>query len=186
MIVVMTKAELRREMRERLRSIGAEREEKSRAIAGAIMAHPAFARSRRIALFSPLLSEPDVELLWKVEARGFCYPRIGGEEIEFAEVQIQDHLSPAVWHARIREPLHARARIISPAEIDLILVPGLAFTRAGQRLGRGGGFYDRFLARLSASTTKLGICFEQQIVETLPAEPHDQNVDAVITEGAVA
>lgn len=185
MIAVMTKAELRREMRERLRTVGAEREEKSRAIVAAITAHPAFVHSRCIALFSPLLSEPDVELLWEGEARSFCYPRIGGEGIEFAEVQIQDHLSPAAWHARIREPLHASARIISPVEIDVILVPGLAFTRAGQRLGRGGGYYDRFLARLPESTTKLGVCFEVQIVETLPAELHDQNVDAVITERAV-
>ena len=72
--------------------------------------------------------------------------------------------------------------MVDPGAVDVILVPGLAFTRAGQRLGRGGGFYDRLLARLPAVTWKIGVCFEVQISDAVPSEPHDVTVDCVMTE----
>jgi 5-formyltetrahydrofolate cyclo-ligase len=65
-------------------------------------------------------------------------------------------------------------------EIDLVLVPGLAFTKSGQRLGRGGGYYDRFLANLSPEVETLGIALPCQIFETLPTEPHDIPVRRVL------
>jgi 5-formyltetrahydrofolate cyclo-ligase len=67
----------------------------------------------------------------------------------------------------------------------VILVPGVAFTRAGQRLGRGGGYYDRLLSALPAKAVRLGVCFELQIVDELPSEPHDMRVDGVVTEREV-
>ena len=178
----MTKAELRREMRTRLRAIGAERVEKSQAICRVIAIHPTFQRADRIGLFAPLPSEPDIEGLWEYGARGFCYPRVVGHELEFVAVHMLGDLGPSAWHPNVREPAFTDARVIQPAEIQLILVPGLAFTRTGLRLGRGGGFYDRFLAKLPRSTFKLGVCFAQQFVESLPDEAHDQRVDAVATE----
>ncbi len=178
----MTKTELRREMRLRLRTLGATRAEKSCAITAAIAEHPAFLRGRLIALFAPLPSEPDIEGLWQKKTRGFCYPRVVGDEIEFVEVHTLDELVPSAWNSTVREPAQPGARIVPPSEIELILVPGLAFTRDGLRLGRGGGFYDRFLARLPTSAMKLGVCFDLQIVSELPTEPHDQHLPAVITE----
>lgn len=178
----MTKADLRREMRRRLQMPSPDRAEQSRAITEAIVAYPGFARSRVVALFSPLPGEPDVERLWKTIDREWCYPRVAGRELEFVSVASLENLAPSAWNRAIREPALRDARIVPPDEINLLLVPGLAFTRAGQRIGRGGGFYDRFLARLPASTVKMGVCFEEQIVETLPVEPHDQRMDAVVTE----
>ena len=180
----MTKDELRREMRRRLRTLDG-RTEKSRAITEAVVAHPAFVRSARVALFAPLPSEPDIEALWEEGSRSFCYPRVVGSEIEFVEVRSLADLTPSPWHPGVREVACHEARIIVPSELGLILVPGLAFTRDGHRLGRGGGFYDRFLSRLPASTSKLGVCFDRQIVESLPAESHDQLVDAVATESGL-
>ena len=181
----VTKTELRREMRLRLRSLGETRTETSRALCAAIAGHSAFACGDRIALFSPLPSEPDVEWLWKEAARGFCYPRVQGAEIEFVDVHRLDDLAPSAWNSAVWEPAFPAARVILPAEIDLILVPGLAFTRDGHRLGRGGGFYDRFLAQLPERTVKLGVCFDLQMVEALPAEAHDRRVDAVVTESGL-
>jgi 5-formyltetrahydrofolate cyclo-ligase len=178
----MTKDELRREMRMRLKNLGAAREEKSWAICDALAAHSAFAQSKRVALFSPLPSEPDLNALWQHAGRQFCYPRVAQEKIEFVEIAALEDLVEAPWNPWVREPAVTTDRIIAPAEIDLVLVPGLAFTRDGWRLGRGGGFYDRFLAELPARTVKLGVCFEVQIVEALPAEEYDQRVDAVVTE----
>ena len=65
---------------------------------------------------------------------------------------------------------------------DLVLVPGLAFTAEGERLGRGGGFYDRLLSSPGFRAFKVGVCFDRQMRETLPMEPHDQRVHRVVTE----
>ena len=182
----MTKAELRREIRQRLKTPGAAHAEKSRAICAALSAQPAFQRSRRVALFSPLPSEPDLNSLWEHNDRVFCYPRVAGEKIEFVEIAHLHDLVDSAWNPWVREPGAAAAQVIAPAEIDLILVPGLAFTRDGWRLGRGGGFYDRFLSQLPAHATKLGVCFDLQLVSALPTEPHDQRLDGVITEKGLA
>jgi len=68
-----------------------------------------------------------------------------------------------------------------PATIDVVVVPGLAFTTSGDRLGQGGGWYDRFLASLRPEAIKIGVAFAPQIVESLPVEPHDIRMDVVIT-----
>ena len=178
----VTKADIRRAMRTRLAVLGPERVEKSQLIVAAIAAHPRVAGRGRMALFSPLPSEPDVEGIWKMVSGPFCYPRVVRGEMEFVDVGSMADLATSPWHPKIREYGDPAARIVPPAEIDVILVPGLAFTGGGQRLGRGGGYYDRYLASLPAKTLKIGVCFGFQIVGTLPTESHDQAVDAVATE----
>lgn len=182
----MTKAELRREMRQRLRGLGEERAAKSRAICSAISMHPAFAAAQRVALYSPLPSEPDLNALWEHGARTFCYPRVAGEQMEFVEVAKIEDLVAAAWNPWVREPALEASQIVDPSQITLMLVPGLAFTRQGERLGRGGGYYDRFLAQLPRETTKLGVCFDVQLVAALPSESHDVRMNAVITESGLA
>jgi len=71
---------------------------------------------------------------------------------------------------------------VDPQEIDVVLVPGLAFTRDGRRLGQGGGFYDRFLPLVREDCVTVGVCFAEQIVDDLITEPHDRIVDLVITD----
>ncbi len=66
--------------------------------------------------------------------------------------------------------------------IDLLIVPALAFDRQCNRLGRGGGFYDRFLARPELKAITVGVAFAEQIVETLPIHPNDRPVDLVVTD----
>ena len=67
------------------------------------------------------------------------------------------------------------------ADIDFIVVPGVAFDRNGNRLGRGKGYYDRLLPRIP-SAYKAGICFPFQLVEEVPAEPFDIRMDEIITQ----
>jgi 5-formyltetrahydrofolate cyclo-ligase len=81
----------------------------------------------------------------------------------------------------LREP-GPDAPELAIGEIGLLIVPGLAFTACKARLGRGGGFYDRFLSRLGAATRTVGLVLSCQIVDEIPIEPHDRSVDAVITE----
>lgn len=70
---------------------------------------------------------------------------------------------------------------VDPASIDLIVVPGLAFDRAGNRLGYGGGHYDRFLRSLPPPTIRVGMAFAEQIVDEVPHGPGDEAVDLVVT-----
>jgi 5-formyltetrahydrofolate cyclo-ligase len=172
-------------MRTRLAALSDTREAKSKAIVAALARHPAFKSGRPIALYSPIPTEPNIEPLWDTVLGRFCYPRVKDGRMEFVEVEKLEHLTISPWHPHIREHSSEEAHVISPEEMGAILVPGLAFTKTGQRLGRGGGFYDRYLASLPAQTIKIGVCFGLQIVETLPIEPHDQRVHAVVTENGL-
>ena len=73
--------------------------------------------------------------------------------------------------------------VIEPRELDLVLVPGLAFDRRGFRLGLGGGFYDRFLPNVTVTTA--GIVYAALIVDRVPNEPHDRRVDFLACESAI-
>ncbi|MBC7344676.1 MAG: 5-formyltetrahydrofolate cyclo-ligase [Clostridia bacterium] len=82
----------------------------------------------------------------------------------------------------IMEPRPEVRRPVDPAEIDLVLVPGIAFDRRGNRLGYGGGFYDRFLRKLRPGVAKAALAYSFQVVEKIDAEPHDLPLDLIITE----
>lgn len=71
---------------------------------------------------------------------------------------------------------------VSPNLIDVVIVPGTAFTRAGDRLGQGGGWYDRFLARIRDDCVSIGVGFAPQLIDQLPVEPHDVQLDLVVTD----
>jgi 5-formyltetrahydrofolate cyclo-ligase len=74
---------------------------------------------------------------------------------------------------------------VDPAEVDVVITPGLAFDRFGRRLGYGGGHYDRYLARLHPRAVRIGIGFSVQIVDEVPAEPGDERVDVIVTDRSV-
>jgi 5-formyltetrahydrofolate cyclo-ligase len=82
----------------------------------------------------------------------------------------------------IREPHEEKSEPWNGDSFDIILVPGVAFTERGARLGYGGGFYDRFFAGLTNMPTLIAVCFEQQVIPFLPVEKHDYRVDKIITE----
>ncbi len=86
----------------------------------------------------------------------------------------------------IWEPNQAMTQRLAPEEVAVVLVPGLFFTsKEGARLGRGGGYFDRFLARTTAATLKVGVALDWQVVDSLPLESHDQRMDWLITETQV-
>jgi 5-formyltetrahydrofolate cyclo-ligase len=85
----------------------------------------------------------------------------------------------------IREPHPERLRSVSPEEIDLALVPGVAFDYRGNRIGFGKGYYDRFLPKLREGTPVIGLAFACQLVEKIEAEEHDYKMSLLITENGV-
>jgi len=98
--------------------------------------------------------------------------------MEFAACALDDLVAGP---ARVLEP-PASAPAVPSIEVDLIAMPGLAFDVLGRRLGRGRGHYDATLAGLPRRAFRAGLAFESQVVPEVPAEPHDERVDAVVTE----
>ena len=157
---------------------------KSAQLCEAILAMQAWRDAATVVIFAPQSREPDVEMLWPHAAgKSLAYPRVNAGRLDIFRVASVYDLLPGAFG--IREPSDAPENAVAPGDIDLILVPGVAFTRAGLRLGRGGGFYDRLLAGLPASTIRIGVCFASQVLDELPVEPHDQRVDFVATEEGI-
>lgn len=137
-----------------------------------------FSGRKSLALFAPKLTEPDLDLFWELNLLGdhlVSYPRCDGETLTFHVVSALSDLLPGPLG--IREP----GTGVIPQRLDLIVVPGLAFTAAGHRLGRGAGFYDRFLSAVRPDTVKIGVCFDFQLLVEIPHESHDALVDAVVS-----
>ena len=79
------------------------------------------------------------------------------------------------------EPVPKRRRPVAVDAVDLVLVPALAFDRAGHRVGHGHGYFDRLLARLPDRTPTIGLCFDFQLRDRLPIQPHDRAVQTVLS-----
>ncbi len=164
---------LRARVLETIRGIAAAaRAEKSAAIA----AH--LGRLRGVVFgFAPMRLEPDwtaaMEPEWTV-----ALPRIEGGGLHFHRVA--DFAKLAKGPLGIREPVEGE--FVPYAAAEFVLVPGVAFDRAGRRLGRGGGFYDRVFGEPALSARRVAICFSEQLVDRVPVEAHDAMVDAIVTE----
>ncbi len=83
---------------------------------------------------------------------------------------------------KILQPDMSRCKPIPVERIDIAIIPGIAFDEKGGRLGTGGGYYDRLLPKLSITTRKVAIAFEDQVIAQVPMESHDRYIDIIITE----
>ena len=187
MKVMTRKEELRESIRERLRALPAEEIAwKSYQLCNAIMEQRVWQEAKIVALFASLPTEPVVEFLWdsiRRDGKKACYPKVNAENLTLISVNDPTELVTSRW--QLREPVMREPNLQSLEKIDLILVPGLAFSRNGDRMGRGGGFYDRLLARESLRAHKIGICFDMQVFRDLPLESHDIIMDQIGTESGV-
>jgi 5-formyltetrahydrofolate cyclo-ligase len=179
-----TKASLRAQARRLLAALSPEaRSAASAQIRDHLTSLPAWTPALTVALYTAQPTEPDLAPLLDIPGKTFCLPRVSGSTLEFHRCNSANLLRPGPW--KILEPDPDHCPIIPPSEIDLLCIPGLAFARTGARLGRGGGFYDRYLTRVHPRAVKLGICFHAQLVPSLPLEIHDHAVHQVITEAEV-
>ena len=147
-------------------------------ILAALEAHPAFRAANTILLYHSLPDEVDTHEFirkWSCEKR-VLLPVVMGDDLELRKYTGAEDL--AISSYGIEEPVGEP--FTDYAAIDFIAVPGVAFDRNGNRLGRGKGYYDRLLPRIPQAY-KVGICFTFQIVEEVPAEPFDIRMDEIIT-----
>jgi len=120
---------------------------------------------------------------WENEKR-IVVPRCRPEERRLTPCLLSEFSELETGHYGIREPKAALVRAVPAGEIDVVLVPAVAFDRRGCRVGYGGGYYDRFLPEVPKGV-RIGAAFACQIVSEIPADPHDIPVDRFVTEEGI-
>lgn len=108
-------------------------------------------------------------------------PRVEGQNLGLYEIKSLDELAPG--YMGIPEPSALTdERKITINDIDVIIIPGAAFDETGNRVGYGGGFYDRLLSELQKPVSVIAPTYEEQVVNVVPAESHDMKVNIIITD----
>jgi 5-formyltetrahydrofolate cyclo-ligase len=182
-----TKRELRKEIKERLRQQNdIERNRKSLVIKKKLFSLPEFAKATIIMMY--------VSCDWEVNTETMIDDalKIGKKVAVPYVLDTERRMVPSLLHDRIKDLVPGPYGIYQPQEdsytpvaphaIDLVVVPGVAFTEEGKRLGRGAGYYDTFLRGLSKETTAVGIAFSLQVVEDMPQSERDIPVTKLITD----
>lgn len=176
--------ESKKELRKRLRGLSKTFSSDTEAVCKAserIFSHleelPEFQSARTILAYCALPDEPQtVDFLrrWSFQKR-LVVPLVEGERLSLREY-FPDHLHKG--YCGILEPEGDDTKV-SPEEIEFAIIPGVAFSPDGSRLGRGKGFYDRLLPSLNCPL--VGVCFDFQMVEKIPSDPWDRKVDLVFS-----
>lgn len=173
----MEKKELRARIKELKRQhTKAQLMEQSEVILSKLERHPDFVKAERVMLYNALPDEVQTQRFlekWHLE-KTIILPTVVGDDI--IPVEYGRDTVFAVGDFNILEPQNEPYT----GGFDLIVVPGVAFDRLGNRIGRGRGYYDRFLSK-HLGVRRIGICFDFQLVEAVPTEPQDIRMDEIIT-----
>ncbi|MBN2742648.1 5-formyltetrahydrofolate cyclo-ligase [Breznakibacter xylanolyticus] len=174
------KYSVRKEVRERLQLISKDdRLRKSQAIFETLEQSDDFRNARHVLLYWAL---PDEVMTHPLVQKWALYktvylPVMVGDDLQIRQYHLDDDLRPDARFG-VGEPTNGF--VPDDELIDLVVVPGRAFDGKGNRLGRGKGYYDRLLARL-VNARKIGICFKEQLYDSIPVDDHDVLMDRVIS-----
>ena len=184
----MDKAQLRQELKCRLAQIDAAvRDEKSRMICSYILESEPFQKASVVMLFLSLPHEVDTTPMilsaWQ-QGKTVAVPKMSWEQRHMIPVEIKS-LETGLKQDRIglRNPVSGVP--VPFEEIELVITPGLGFDRQGNRLGRGGSYYDRFFISHGLTAIKWAVCFSEQVCPHIPHTERDVPMDAVVTEQGV-
>jgi 5-formyltetrahydrofolate cyclo-ligase len=184
--VAERKAELRRRMRDARAAIAPNRrEELARAVEEHLLRVDAVARAGTVLVFYSFGSEiPTQGLIERLSSMGkrVLLPFLDDERRMEAAALAPGEVAVASAYGPKEPPNRVG---VHPGEVDVVIAPGLAFDRAGHRLGYGGGHYDRYLRRLRPRALRIGIAFSVQVVKEVPADWGDERVHMVVTEDGV-
>jgi len=148
-----------------------------------------YKEAKTIVFYYPIKGELDLRRMLRkaLVKKKVCLPftDLANKRLRIYHVQDLDR-DLAKGTFGIKEPRGEKIKEVDVREIDLVIVPGLAFDRQKNRLGRGGGFYDRFLKEIPDSAKKIGAAFDFQVTESLPVNlSQDQKVDLIVTDSRV-
>ncbi len=181
----MDKAELRRELLNRLHSISEEqRNEKSRKACRNLISSEQFQNASTVMMFVSLPHEVDTSEAilhaWQL-GKAVAVPKVSWQQRHMIAVQITSlETGFSTSSSGLRNPT---AGVPVPfADIDLVVTPALAFDKEGNRLGRGGCYYDRFFANPELKATRCGFGFAEQLIDSIPIADHDEAVDMLVTD----
>jgi 5-formyltetrahydrofolate cyclo-ligase len=185
----MNKNQIRTNMKAFLGSLSAtERHARSIAACQQLIATREFKSAQLIMLFMSMPTEVETSTLavkaWQ-EGKSIAVPRVDweGKRMEPVEIRSLD-VGMRTTGPGLREP--ATGTAVPLAMIDMIVIPGMAFDRNGYRVGRGKGFYDRFLAQQDFQGIRCALCFHEQLqAEPIPREAHDVPMDLIVTDREV-
>jgi 5-formyltetrahydrofolate cyclo-ligase len=181
----MNKAQLRRELQNCLLSITSEqRNEKSRKACQNLVSIPQFQSASMVMMFLSLPHEVDTSEAilnaWQL-GKAVAVPKVSWQQRHMIAVQINSLETGILTEASgLQNPIAGVP--VAFEEIDLVVTPGLGFDKKGNRLGRGGSYYDRFFANTELKASRCGFGFAEQLVEKIPVAEHDEPVDIVVTE----
>lgn len=174
---------LRGHYRKRLRHQSLEeRREKSRIICDLIFDLPAYRKAKAVMLYVAMDEEVDTREILKrafQEKKHVLLPVVLQETDEMisAELIAPNQMKPGKYG--IMEP-EGWSSPFPPRDLDMVFVPGLAFDKKNYRLGRGKGYYDRFLSKLNSKVATVGLAFDVQLADEIPVEQHDMKLDLVV------
>lgn len=180
--LAVVKQELRQRMLEKLRGISsAARVEAETVLLERISGHSAFRRAQIVMMYMALPAEISLNTCIQTALKAgkvVSLPRVVGREIKpFRIGNLEGDLAAGAYN--VLEPGEHCAPV-EVEDLELVFVPGLAFDRLGWRLGRGKGFYDRFLNMLPETCHTIGVCFTFQLLKSIPSGPNDVCVKEVI------
>lgn len=146
-----------------------------------LLASSVYRQAGCIGLYSPVCNEVQTELVARrclADAKRLAYPRVDGSDLHFVEVRGPGELAPGQFG--ILEP--SGTRVVPLPELDLLVIPGIAFDLAGHRLGYGKGYYDRALSACRPELERIGFAYEFQVLDQLPVAAHDRRLTGLVTE----
>ena len=182
------KSTIRRQIREKLAAMtDADRQSKSLAATNFLTASPEFAAARVVMLYLSTAHELDTAPLalkcWQT-GKTVVVPKVSWDQRRMLPVEITSlQTNITTTGPGVREPISGQP--IPLNLIDLVIVPGIGFTNDGHRIGRGMGFYDRFLALPEFLGVSCGMGFEEQIVSELPVLDHDMPLSMLCTDRGI-
>lgn len=174
----MDKREIREKIKQMRRMLTeAEKESAAEEVFSTLEKTGAFLMANHILMYHSLPDELSTHAFLKKwgNRKHFYLPRVNGVNLDILPYD-ESRLELGAFH--IEEP--SGDNTVDESEIELIIVPAVAYDRKGNRLGRGKGFYDRLLSATQA--VKIGVGYEFQLIDEIPIEPHDVPMDMVITQ----
>ena len=155
--------------------------EDSLAVSRLILESTVWQRASQVMLYVPMSGELNVNSLMENGLKNrklVALPRFSVKKNAYEACEIDNLSDLVLGKFGVPEP-SPDSQIMDTKQLDLVIVPGVAFAGLGGRLGRGGGFFDRLLAGIPAK--KCGVCFEQQVYPDVPVERHDVKMDMIAT-----